>query len=384
MATVNKDSKWVFKNSWFMILAGIPFVNVIVLFTMSSRTAKAKWKRIGWAVLALTLVLILGSYFASEISNTYPTDIGVDAPGRPNLEDYLGVNYSKKYKGQPYPYTDEETGIVYEHYFDTPEYEEYQLAETKWRQSHEQLQIEAARRDWDSNWRNISDGCLGMVSLANIIVFFIVIADRGNYLRILAASENKNQVAGAMATSFANASGGTRIAEQYRNQQGYSVNNQPGQAAAMGITQQPSVNNQGYAQQGYQQQGYAQQSYAQQGYAQQGYAQQTPVQPQPTAPVQTYNNAPVNTQAPVQTGVDVNSATAEALATLPGITIIDGKKAVSYREANGGFKNIDEFYSCINAKPHIIANIMNTVYVGAPVQVQSASKPSSPKRTIDI
>lgn len=380
MATVNKDSKWSFKNSWFMILAGIPFVNVIVLFTMSSRTAKAKWKKIGWAVLAITLVLILGCYFANEMTGTYPTDIGVDAPGRPYVEDFLGINYTTKYKGEPYPYTDKETGKVYEHYFDTPEYEEFEYAEAKWRQSPEQLQIEAAREDWDSNWYNISDGCLGMVSLANIIVFFIVIADRGNYLRILAANENKNQVAGAMATSFANASGGTRIAEQYRNQQGYAVNNQPGQAAAMGITQQPSVNNQGYAQQGY-----AQQGYAQQGYAQQGYAQQTPVQPQPTAPVQTYNNAPVNTQAPVQTGVDVNSATAEALATLPGITIIDGKKAVSYREANGGFKNIDEFYSCINAKPHIIANIMNTVYVGAPVQAaQPASKPSSPKRTIDI
>ena len=207
--------------------------------------------------------------------------------------------------------------------------------------------------------------------VANIAVGFVVLADRGNYLRILASNENKMQLAGAMATSFANSSSGSRIPEQYRNQQGYAVSNQQPQAVAnTGFVQQHPVNNQGYTQQ---------------GYAQQGYAQPTPVQPQPTQPTQSiFGVAPDNNQIPVQTGIDVNSAPAEALATLPGITIIDGKKAVSYREANGGFKNIDEFYSCIQAKPHIIANIMNTVYVGAPVVKQTAPKPSNPKRTIDI
>lgn len=381
MAVTNRDSKWVFKNTWFMILSCIPLINVIVLFTMSSRTANAKWKRIGWIVLALTIVSIVLSGISTTVAFTYPDELDHLPDGMPEMTDFLGRNYDKKYNGKPYPYTNEETGEIYEDYSDTPEYEKYQDAYDAWNELPEVRDFYDAREEWAGTWEGIALGALFFSFVMNGIVFFVVIADRGNYLRILASNENKQQVAGVM-SGFANASGGTRIAEQYRNQQGYAVNNQQN----TNVIQQPSVNNQGYAQQGYQQQGYAQQGYAQQGYAQQGYAQQTPVQPQPTAPVQTYNNAPVNTQAPVQTGVDVNSATAEALATLPGITIIDGKKAVSYREANGGFKNIDEFYSCINAKPHIIANIMNTVYVGTPVQAsaQPKAKSSSPKRTIDI
>ncbi len=366
MAITNRDTKWELKNSWFLFLAGIPFVNVIVLFTMSSRTAKAKWKRIGWVVLALTLVFMLASFFAGEIKYAYPDNLIEDAPGRPQIEDYLGVNYYDKYKGRPYPYKDEETGIVYEKYQDTPEYDQFENDDYEWKNTPEQKKIELERDIWNENWRSAQTGLEFVVFVVNAVVFFIVVADRGNYLRLLAANENKQQVAGAMATGFANASSGSRIPEQYRNQQGYAVSNQQPQAVAnTGFVQQPPINNQGYAQQ--------------------PYTQQAPIQPQPTQPTQSmFGVVPDNNQTPVQTGIDVNSAPAEVLATLPGITIIDGKKAVSYREANGGFRNIDEFYSCIQAKPHIIANIMNSVYVGAPVAKQPATKPSSPKRTIDI
>ena len=382
MAVTNRDTKWVFKNTWFMILAGIPFVNVIVLFTMSSRTTNAKWKKIGWIVLALTMVLTISTFIFDAMMFAYPQEYSENTPNMPTVEEYLGENYFDKYKGHTYPYTDKETGIVYEEYRETPEYAEYEKAYKEWHEAPEQRAIETQQNMWRDTMSGISGGCLAASTVLNMLVFFVVVADRGNYLRILASNENKQQVAGAM-SGFANISGGTRIPEQYRNQQGYAVNNQQSQAVAnTGIAQQTPVNNQVYAQQSY-----AQQGYPQQGYAQQGYAQQTPVQPQPTQPTQSmFGSAPVSSQAPVQTGIDVNTASAEIFATLPGITIIDGKKAVSYREANGGFKNIDEFYSCINAKPHIIANIMNSVYVGAPVQAsaQPKAKSSTPKRTIDI
>ena len=135
MATVNKDSKWVFKNSWFMILAGIPFVNVIVLFTMSSRTAKAKWKKIGWVVLALTILSIIVSVIGTGMSMVYPEELRHSAPGMPEVSDFLGRNYDEKYNGKPYPYTNEETGEIYEDYMDTPEYEKYQDAYDVWYES---------------------------------------------------------------------------------------------------------------------------------------------------------------------------------------------------------------------------------------------------------
>lgn len=371
MAITNRDTKWVFKNTWFMLLAGIPFLNVIVLFTMSSRTTNSRWKKIGWIVLALTTVLTICIFVFDTMTFAYPQEYSENTPNMPTVEEYLGENYFDKYKGHTYPYTDKETGIVYEGYRETPEYAEYEKAYKEWHESPEQRAIESQQNMWRDTMSGISGGCLAASTVLNMLVFFVVVADRGNYLRILASNENKQQVAGAIATGFANASSGSRIPEQYRNQQGYAVSNQQPQAVAnTGFVQQPPVNNQGYTQQ---------------GYAQQGYAQPTPVQPQPTQPTQSiFGVAPDNNQIPVQTGIDVNSAPAEALATLPGITIIDGKKAVSYREANGGFKNIDEFYACIQAKPHIIANIMNSVYVGSPVVKQAAAKPSNPKRTIDI
>lgn len=377
MAITNRDTKWEFKNSWFLILAFVPIANVVILFNMSARTANPKWKRIGWGVLVVSVLLLLMWYVSFQASLNTPDHL-VDTPNEPMIEEFLGADYFNTYKGEKYPYTDPETGKVYESYDDTPEYREWKDAYFKWENTPEQKEIRRAQREWEDNGMLISIVSVFAYFVANIAVGFVVLADRGNYLRILASNENKMQLAGAMATSFANSSSGSRIPEQYRNQQGYAVNNQQFQANPnTGFAQQAPVNIQGNAQP------VANSMYS--GQASQQMAPQVPVQPQPDQHTQSmFGNAPVSGQAPVQTGVDVNTASAEIFATLPGITIIDGKKAVSYREANGGFKNIDEFYSCIQAKPHIIANIMNTVYVGAPVVKQTAPKPSNPKRTIDI
>lgn len=50
--------------------------------------------------------------------------------------------------------------------------------------------------------------------------------------------------------------------------------------------------------------------------------------------------------------IDINKASEEELAKLPGINIILAKKIVQYRNLNSGFTSVDEFYSKMKIKPH--------------------------------
>lgn len=84
------------------------------------------------------------------------------------------------------------------------------------------------------------------------------------------------------------------------------------------------------------------------------------------------------------TAIDINSATEEELTKLKGITIIDAKKAIAYREEHGGFSNIDEFFSCINSKPHIIAANEHSLSVGKYSDVSLKKIKSNDKRKIDL
>lgn len=81
---------------------------------------------------------------------------------------------------------------------------------------------------------------------------------------------------------------------------------------------------------------------------------------------------------------DINSATEEELTKLKGITIIDAKKAIAYREEHEGFSNIDEFFSCINAKPHIIAANEQLLSVGKYNDVSLQKIKNNDKRKIDL
>ena len=81
--------------------------------------------------------------------------------------------------------------------------------------------------------------------------------------------------------------------------------------------------------------------------------------------------------------IDINSASEEELSALQGLTIVDAKKAISYREEHGGFNNADEFFTCINAKPHIIVNIQNSIIVGDYKTVKVEEKTTG-KRKLDL
>lgn len=63
--------------------------------------------------------------------------------------------------------------------------------------------------------------------------------------------------------------------------------------------------------------------------------------------------------------VDVNTASEEEIAALPGLTIIDAKRAVDYRRENGPFRTPDEFFEAIRVKPHIMVKIQDRVIASA-------------------
>lgn len=67
-----------------------------------------------------------------------------------------------------------------------------------------------------------------------------------------------------------------------------------------------------------------------------------------------------SSEKPIKT-VDVNTASEDEIAALPGLTIVDGKRAVKYREENGPFRSGDDFFDKINAKPHIRVKIQDNV-----------------------
>lgn len=96
------------------------------------------------------------------------------------------------------------------------------------------------------------------------------------------------------------------------------------------------------------------------------------------------NVMPANAQADSAAKTDINSADEDALSALKGITIIDAKKAIAYREEHGGFSNTDEFFACINAKPHIIAAIEGQLTVGDYKTEKTNQPESNGKRQLDL
>ncbi|RXZ84842.1 helix-hairpin-helix domain-containing protein [Paenibacillaceae bacterium] len=62
--------------------------------------------------------------------------------------------------------------------------------------------------------------------------------------------------------------------------------------------------------------------------------------------------------------LDLNFASETEIAALSGIGIVLAKKAVQVRQANGGFRSVDEFARELGLKPHIVERIRPLVTVG--------------------
>lgn len=62
--------------------------------------------------------------------------------------------------------------------------------------------------------------------------------------------------------------------------------------------------------------------------------------------------------------VDINTCTADELASLPGLNLVDGKKAISHRAEIGGYKSVEEFVWFLGIKPHIAAPLHDLLVCG--------------------
>ncbi|GAC1625664.1 MAG: hypothetical protein NVS4B2_04390 [Chloroflexota bacterium] len=78
--------------------------------------------------------------------------------------------------------------------------------------------------------------------------------------------------------------------------------------------------------------------------------------------------------------VDLNRASEEQLARLPGIGPVYAKKAVKVRSTKGGFDSLDDFASALELSPHLADRLLD---MGTVAPRRPVARPSSGKRIVD-
>ena len=72
--------------------------------------------------------------------------------------------------------------------------------------------------------------------------------------------------------------------------------------------------------------------------------------------------------------MDINTCSLEELMTLPGVGIVQAKKAIAHRQEQGGFRNVDEFVQLLGLKPHFAVKVFELAEVS--VHQSAAAHPS--------
>ena len=84
-------------------------------------------------------------------------------------------------------------------------------------------------------------------------------------------------------------------------------------------------------------------------------------------------------------GVEKYYCSMEEMMTLPGVGIVQAKKAIAYRQEQGGFRNVDEFVQLLGMKPHFAVKIFEMTGVSAPQNVAvQAPRMSDRGRRLDF
>ncbi|MGN0527648.1 MAG: helix-hairpin-helix domain-containing protein [Eubacterium sp.] len=328
MAITNKGSKWETKNSLFLITAFFPVVNCFAFFHMSGRIKNRKWSLLGWLTLVINLALIVAVIIGNGLDNPNENPAYTFEGKSPYIYDYLTSEQQKEYELFDNDHTSYKDSEEYKQYQE--DYEKYEEERKAWLSTPENIALSEKYEQWENTRDSITNGLSMAIPIFNIFVIVMAFIERPKYLRLLANQDNRMILQDRMAGN-----------------QSYIYQN----SGSLPVAPQPAENRAQNIQQNF--------------------------VPQSVNP----NQAPQN--VPVQT-VDINTASEDALAGLQGLNIIDAKKAIQYREANGGFKSVDEFFSVINAKPHIIARLENQLTLSVYQPVPTQKPEHSTKRTLDL
>lgn len=197
MAITNKGSKWERRSSYFLIFAFLPILNCIPFFHMNSRIKNKRWLFLGWFVMILDIVLILAvaliptAGYSLEPERPYYSEV---AGSVPDVEDFMTMEQREKYLDDySYSYSKEfklsEENEKYENAVN-----QYYTDEKEW---EKQPEIAAQISDYE-NFNSIIDGLsIGSIVALGIFYFIVIVlafSERPKYLKLLADSENHNQI----------------------------------------------------------------------------------------------------------------------------------------------------------------------------------------------
>lgn len=318
---------WRFTNSLFFVLSFVPILQWIPYFIMNGKLPKTKWLLMGFSNILILVMLLSGTIINGVIYDRNR----VSYPKSPSLEDYMREDY---------------LDYSYSEYEKFPEYKEYEKAVEEYHATDEYI---AAKENNDQNSRrkrNVSL-TLSLIFVMTYFVYLIIIffVERYRYLRELSEYENRRGVYGALkassnaykdadkAQSNKDTSNNKSEKNNVGNNKGRSDRNVNGAADTM----QESIAH--------------------------------------TADKEAMGNR-----------INVNTATEEELQSLPTISIIDAKKIIEYRNKNGHFSDLDDFFAAFNAKPHMIVKIQDQVYIEEPDNGHAGKSASASKnaRRFDI
>ena len=241
-----------------------------------------------------------------------------------NISTIIGINVCNTYSWvnlEEYPdnrpkledYLGYDYYNKYQSYYDyqnLEEYYEYEKAVDEWENSEEVKRIRNRNEEFSDRFRRIRTALQYSTFYISIIVFFFVLSQRAEFIKAYANGSNK---------------------EELREQlQRHPIN---------GNT--PPINRPNHA----------------------PASDNTQVKKKKKHPTSDGEITDRERKVNKANKYNVNTITEEEIASLPGLTVVDAKRAIQYRKEHNGFKNVDEFFDAINIKPHIMVKIQNKLYV---------------------
>lgn len=322
---------WRFTNSLFFVLSFVPMLQWIPCFIMNGKLPKKKWLLMGFSNILILVMLLSGTIINGIIYDRNR----VSYPKSPSLEDYMREDY---------------LDYSYSEYEKFPEYKDYEKAVEEYHATDEYI---AAKENNDQNSRrkrNVSL-TLSLIFVMTYFVYLIIIffVERYRYLRELSEYENRRGVYGALKAS----------SNAYKDIDKIQPNKD--------ISNNKSEKNNGGNNEG------------------RSYRNANGAVDKAADMMQEHIDHTAN-KAVRDNRINVNTATEEELQSLPTISIIDAKKIIEYRNNNGNFSDLDDFFAAFNAKPHMIVKIQDQVYIEEPDNGHAGKSASASKnaRRFDI